>query len=51
VRLVGVEEVEIAGAEDGSVEDLGDEGDALCATIAVNGDDKDNLGENVGDVS
>lgn len=44
-------EVEVAGAEDGGVEDLGDEGDALGAAVAVDGEDEDAFGEEVGQVA
>ena len=35
------EEVEVAGAEDEGVEDLGDEGDAFGGAVAVDGVDED----------
>ena len=46
-----VKQVEVARAEDCSVEDLGDERYALGAAVAVDGEDQDELGEEVGDVS
>jgi hypothetical protein len=45
------EDVEVSGAEDDGIEDLGDEGDALSAAVAVDGRDKDELGEEMGAIS
>ncbi|CAG1994984.1 unnamed protein product [Fusarium graminearum] len=44
-------QVEIAGAEDESVQDLRDEGDALGAAVAVDGEDEDAFREGVGQVA
>ena len=49
--FIRVEEVEVARAEDGGVEDLGDKGDTLGGSIAVDGEDKNELGQEMGDVS
>lgn len=35
------EDIEVARAEDEGVEQLCDKGDALCAAVTVNGEDKD----------
>lgn len=51
VRFRRVEEVEVTRAEDASVEDLSDERDALCRSIAVDGEDQDKFREDMGDVS
>lgn len=51
VRLIGVEEIEVARAEDARIEDLRDQRHALRRPIAVNGEDQDEFGEDVGDVS
>lgn len=51
MRLLRVEQVEVAGAEDGGVEDLRDQGHALGRPIAMDGKYQDELRENVGDVS
>lgn len=45
------EEVEVTCAEDEGVEDLGDEGDALSAPVAMDGEDEDAFGEGVGQVA
>jgi hypothetical protein len=45
-----VEDVEVARAEDGGVEDLGYEGDALGAPVAVDGEDEDAFRRQVGEV-
>jgi hypothetical protein len=44
-------EVEVSGAEDDGVEDLRDEGDALSASVAMNGEDEDAFREGVGQVA
>lgn len=51
MALGRVEEVEVARAENGSIEDLGDEGDTLGRAVAVDSEDEDKLGENMGDVA
>ena len=51
MTLGRVEEVEVARAENGSIEDLGDEGDALGRAVAVDSEDENKLGENMGDVA
>lgn len=50
-RRALLEDVEISGAEDGGVQDLGDEGDTLGAAVSVDGEDQDELGEHVGQVA
>lgn len=47
MRLVGIEEVEVARAEDDGVEDLGDERDALRGAVPVDCEDEDYFGEEV----
>ena len=51
VRLPGVEQVEVARAEDDRVESLRDQRNTLCGAVAVDGEDQDQLREDVGDVS
>lgn len=48
--LVWVEEVDVARAEDGRIQRLGDERDALGRSIPMDSEDQDELGEEVGDV-
>ena len=45
------EEVEVAGAEDGNIQDLRDERDALGRLVAVDGPYQDELGDGVGHVA
>lgn len=45
------EYVEVAGAKDERVKDLGDERDTLGASVAVDGEDEDAFGEGVGQVA
>lgn len=44
-------DVEVAGAKDERVKDLGDERDTLGAAVAVDGEDEDAFGEGVGQVA
>lgn len=48
---MAVEEVEVPGAKDTGVENLGDEGDTLGAPITVDRENEDELGEDMGNVS
>jgi hypothetical protein len=45
------EEIEVSGAEDEGVEDLGDEGDTLSAPVSMDSEDEDAFGEGVGQVA
>lgn len=49
--LIRVEKVEVARTEYESVEHLCDQGDALGGSITMDGEDQDELREEVGDVS
>jgi hypothetical protein len=45
------EDIEVARAEDESVEELSDEGDALSGAVAVDGEDEDAFGGGVREVA
>ena len=45
------EHVEISGAEDEGVEDLGNEGYTFSAAVSVDGEDQDAFGEHMGQVA
>lgn len=45
------EQIEVSGAEDQSVEHLGNKGDTLCAAVSVDGEDEDTFREGVGQVA
>ena len=46
-----LEDVEIARAEDKGVEDLGYEGDTFCRAVSMDGEDENDLGGHVREIS